>query len=99
MRPAVFAQMIWLSKTIDGRISSLVRKSIEVGVVVPSVIARRLSEAGYSVAASKSSGRQKIFESTISLRGVLVSRASAVNEEDALLLAVYAAMKDEQAKR
>jgi hypothetical protein len=97
---------IALAESGTGSIAKLVAGAIEVGVIVPSILAKRLEDAGYSVTYHVGPGENT--EEGDSPNGAwvlirvpgkkgpeIVARAFSHDKPDAILQAVYAWLKEE----
>lgn len=105
MRTASTEHAIKLAKAANGPISVVAAKAVEVGVIVPSLLKAALSEAEYAVTfhegpgddAKEGKARHGAW-CIVRRKGAVVARAFSHDEGDALVQAIYAAMKEEAAE-
>lgn len=103
MRSASTKHATELAKKPTGPLSAIAATAIEVGVIVPSVLKAALLEADYSIAYYEDAkcvkeGKAKHGAWTLVRLGEeIVARAFSHDEGDALVQAIYAAMKEEAA--
>lgn len=102
MRSESLKHAIKLAQSKCGPLGAIAEKAVEVGVIVPSVLATKLKEAGYAItyheAPGESAKEGKAKHGAwviVKLKDDLVARAYSHDDGDAILQAVYAAMKDE----
>jgi len=91
MRTAAMAEMIKLAEGDTTPFNSLVRESIEDGMVIGSVLKEKLGAAGYSVETKP--GEKHGFFVDIKKDGNLVGFAFAHSESEAVKQAVLAEMR------
>jgi len=95
--------MIELANLATGPFANITAKAVEVGVVVPSILLDELESAGYEVKYysgpkdSAAEGDAPVGAWVKVWKGKeLVARAYSHDVQDAMLQAIYAAMKEEQ---
>lgn len=104
MRSASTKHAIELANAAAGPLSVIAAKAIEVGVIVPSILKAALAEAEYAVTfhdgpgEDAKEGKGKHGAWCLVRKGdAIVARAFSHDEGDALVQAIYAAMKEEAA--
>lgn len=102
MRAAALKEFIDIANATDGPFSRIVRESIEVGVVVPSILRNKLQDAGFTIASNPGAQHGswvKVFaptqDATAVAEGEIVAQAFSHDAADALLQAIYAELKEE----
>ncbi len=105
MRSAVLKHAIELSQKKAGPISKIAANAYEAGIIVPSILKAGLEKAGYKVTFHEKPGENapegdaKIGAWVLVQKGGEIhARAYSHDRQDALLQAVYAAMREENAR-
>lgn len=111
MRAFALKTAIEIAQTARGPIGKIIASAVEVGVIVPSILRAKLKEAGYVTTYHSGPGEHAPqgphpHGAWVQVRlpqpggeSLLVARAYSEDETDALLQAVVACMKEEQASR
>ena len=102
MRAKSLEAAVQLAQAEAGPIAAIVNKSIEIGVIFPSLLTANLKAAGYAINYRAGTGygawvlvtRDALTEYDDD-NPTIVARAFSHDEPDALLQAVFAAMKEE----
>lgn len=105
MRAVSLQHAITLAKLGHGPISKIAAGAVEVEMIVPSVLKTGLVEAGYTVTYHEGprddapEGKAPVGAWVrVKLDGVIAAQAYSHDEGDALLQAIYAAMREEDAR-
>lgn len=93
MRTAQLADMKRLAE-LDAPFCKLVKASTEIGVVFPSRLKQNLEQAGFKIEVSKRTSLTEVL--VLNKASEIVARAQSIDENDALVLAVYRKMEEEE---
>lgn len=105
MRTSSLNAAIDLARLTNGPISKITAGAVEAGIIVPSILKRLLTDVGYSITYHEGPGEDAPEGQhphgawvLIKLNDVLAARAYSHDEADALLQAVYGAMREEDGR-
>lgn len=104
MRTPVLQHAISLTKKGNGPLSKIAAGAVEAGIIVPSILKALMTDAGYAITYHEGprddapEGKAPIGAWVrVKLDGAIAAQAYSHDEGDALLQAVYAAMREEDA--
>lgn len=102
MRSTALQNAIRLARLGHGPISNIAAGAVEMGIIVPSALTRLLTDAGYSITYHEGPGEDAPEGKhpigawvLVKLDGEVKARAYSHDEADALVQAVYGAMREE----